>query len=386
MLGVAANEIYLMNTLPLKLHFTFHHAALLLLLIIILFTKTPSPATAQIPNAMSPPPPNTLNTLKFDKSMAIVLVILIIVFFILGFLSVYTRRCTEQRIRGRLDLSIPIAGGHRRHRGLDSEIIQTFPTFVYSTVKNLKIGRATLECVVCLNEFQDDETLRLIPKCSHVFHSECIDAWLVNHSTCPVCRANLVPKPGDTSFVSILIPDPNISDSDDSTRPEIRVANNDTSNNNNVISSATTSPKVNYSVTPNRTRPIRSRSTGFKIGNWFQRSHSTGHSLVQAGENYERFTLRLPEELRNRLVSSTLSRTTSCGVVFTREGSGRRGYRTRSVGRNYEWFNRPDRRGFSWTPPFMGRAGSSRSKKVTVESNKAMDDVGERSSDHLFAG
>lgn len=370
-----------MNTLPLKLHFIFHHGLLLLLLIIILFTQTPSPATAQITNPLSPPPSNSLNTLKFDKSMAIVLVILILVFFILGFLSVYTRRCTEQRIRGRLNLSIPIASGNRRHRGLDSEIIQTFPTFVYSTVKGLKIGRATLECVVCLNEFQDDETLRLIPKCSHVFHSECIDAWLFNHSTCPVCRANLVPKPGDTSFVSILIPDPNISDSDDSTRPEIHVA----TPTSNVISSATnSSPKVNYSVTPNR--PIRSRSTGFKIGNWFQRSHSTGHSLVQAGENYERFTLRLPEEVRNRLVSSTLSRTTSCGVVFAREGSGRRGYRTRSVGRSYEWFNRPDRRGFSWTPPFMGRAGSSRSKKVTVESNKAVDDVGERSSDHLFAG
>lgn len=373
-----------MNTLPLNFHFNSNYALLYLLLLLFILLS-PQPSTAQIPNSLPPPPPpDKITTLKFDKSMAIVLIILIGVFLILGFLSVYTRQCAEQRMRGRFDLSIPIAGSHRRHRGLETEIIETFPTFVYSTVKGLKIGRAALECAVCLNEFQDDETLRLIPNCSHVFHSQCVDAWLVNHSTCPVCRANLIPRPGDTSFASIQILDSSLSDSDDPTRispirgPGI------------AVTSRSPSPKVNYSVTPNRARPVRSSSTGFKIGNWvpFARSHSTGHSLVQEGENHERFTLRLPEEVRNRLVGSTPSRVTSCGVTFTREGSGRRGYRTRSVGssgnaRSYDWFNRPDRRGFSWTPPFMGRTGSSWSKN---KSPGKMDDVGERSSDRLFEG
>jgi len=373
-----------MNTLPLNFHFNSNHALpyLFLLLFILL---SPPPSTAQIPNSLPPPPPpDKITTLKFDKSMAIVLIILIGVFLILGFLSVYTRQCAEQRMRGRFDLSIPIAGSHRRHRGLETEIIETFPTFVYSTVKGLKIGRATLECAVCLNEFQDDETLRLIPNCSHVFHSQCVDAWLVNHSTCPVCRANLIPKPGDTSFTSIQILDSSLSDSDDPTRISPNRGPG------NALTSRSPSPKVNYSVTPNRARPVRSSSTGFKIGNWvpFPRSHSTGHSLVQEGENHERFTLRLPEEVRNRLVGSTPSRVTSCGVSFTGEGSGRRGYRTRSVGssanaRSYDWFNRPDRRGFSWTPPFMGRTGSSWSKN---KSPGKMDDVGERSSDRLFEG
>ncbi|MED6130708.1 hypothetical protein PIB30_003286 [Stylosanthes scabra] len=39
---------------------------------------------------------------------------------------------------------------------------------------------------MCPNEFNDDETLHLIPKCSHMFHSDCIDAWLANHSTYPI--------------------------------------------------------------------------------------------------------------------------------------------------------------------------------------------------------
>ncbi|KAH1110281.1 E3 ubiquitin-protein ligase ATL6 [Glycine max] len=52
-----------------------------------------------------------------------------------------------------------------------------------------KLGKGTLECAVCLNEFEDTETLRLIPKCDLVFHPECIDEWLPSHTTCPVCRA-----------------------------------------------------------------------------------------------------------------------------------------------------------------------------------------------------
>ncbi|KAK7351206.1 hypothetical protein VNO77_10486 [Canavalia gladiata] len=379
-----------MTTLTLNPHSNFHHAlpSILLLLYFFLLIQSPPPATAQLPNTLSPPPPDRFSRLKFDKSMAIVLVILVVVFFILGFLSVYTRQCAERRMRGRFDLTIPIVGSHRRQRGLDREIIETFPTFVYSTVKGLKIGRATLECAVCLNEFEDDETLRLIPKCSHVFHPECIDAWLTSHSTCPVCRANLVPKPGDPSSVAIQIPDTDEPDPDEQTRTETQVEADDANyyNRTGEGMTVTDSPKVNNLI--NQNRPPRSRSTGFRIAGWFPRSHSTGHLLVQPGENCERFTLRLPEEVRNQLVSSTLSRTKSCGlsvsVTFTPESSVRRGYRTRSVGsstasaRGYERF---DRRGFSWTPPFM-RAGSTASNKSPITKGE----VGERSSDRLFGG
>ncbi|CAN1345765.1 Putative RING-H2 finger protein ATL36 [Linum perenne] len=72
--------------------------------------------------------------------------------------------------------------------------------FLYSSVKGLKIGKGGLECAVCISEFEDAETLRLIPACSHVFHIDCIDSWLVSHVTCPVCRADLtLPRPDPTT-------------------------------------------------------------------------------------------------------------------------------------------------------------------------------------------
>ncbi|KAG5228698.1 E3 ubiquitin-protein ligase [Salix suchowensis] len=48
------------------------------------------------------------------------------------------------------------------------------------------------DCSVCLSEFEEDESLRLLPKCSHAFHVPCIDTWLRSHSNCPLCRANIV--------------------------------------------------------------------------------------------------------------------------------------------------------------------------------------------------
>ncbi|KAL9667079.1 hypothetical protein QQ045_001426 [Rhodiola kirilowii] len=75
--------------------------------------------------------------------------------------------------------------------GLDVQIIQTFPTFKYSAVKDLRKGEIELECAICLSEFLDDDFLRLLTVCNHVFHQECVDLWLESHKTCPVCRTAL---------------------------------------------------------------------------------------------------------------------------------------------------------------------------------------------------
>lgn len=49
------------------------------------------------------------------------------------------------------------------------------------------------DCAVCLAEFQEGDELRVLPKCSHAFHVPCIDTWLSSHTTCPLCRASIMP-------------------------------------------------------------------------------------------------------------------------------------------------------------------------------------------------
>jgi hypothetical protein len=51
-----------------------------------------------------------------------------------------------------------------------------------------------LECSVCLGELRPGDTLRQLPNCVHSFHRSCIDLWLLQSATCPLCKAE-VPRP-----------------------------------------------------------------------------------------------------------------------------------------------------------------------------------------------
>lgn len=244
-------------------------------------------------------------------------------------------------------------------------------------MKEHKIGKSALECAVCLNEFEDDETLRLIPKCDHVFHPECIDAWLASHSTCPVCRANLSPQLTETVH---RVDDSNAVVNSDTDGGDIEAQSNDVVSETN-LPTMTPSPvqiqtESEFNTTTankalNRTRTRGSRSNRFR---WlFPRSHSTGHSLVQPGEDTERFTLRLPVEIRKQVVNRKLNRATSM-VVLARQSSSMRGYRFgsgegSSRGKYYRRLERLDRTSKSdrWvlsiTPPFFTRMSSMKTPR-----------------------
>lgn len=42
-----------------------------------------------------------------------------------------------------------------------------------------------------LSIFQDNEKVKVLIECQHVYHSRCLDLWLSSHSSCPLCRASL---------------------------------------------------------------------------------------------------------------------------------------------------------------------------------------------------
>lgn len=48
-----------------------------------------------------------------------------------------------------------------------------------------------LICMVCLEEKEVGQTLRTLP-CLHDFHKECVDEWLLQNATCPVCKLDVL--------------------------------------------------------------------------------------------------------------------------------------------------------------------------------------------------
>lgn len=56
--------------------------------------------------------------------------------------------------------------------------------------ENMNGREEDLTCSVCLEQVADGELVRSLP-CLHRFHSNCIDQWLRQQATCPVCKFRL---------------------------------------------------------------------------------------------------------------------------------------------------------------------------------------------------
>jgi hypothetical protein len=47
-------------------------------------------------------------------------------------------------------------------------------------------------CSICLEDFEEGETLRLLP-CKHAYHLECVEPWLCSQqASCPLCKADVL--------------------------------------------------------------------------------------------------------------------------------------------------------------------------------------------------
>ncbi|CAH8334573.1 unnamed protein product [Eruca vesicaria subsp. sativa] len=60
--------------------------------------------------------------------------------------------------------------------------------FELSSLPIILFRQDGLECAICLSDLVKGDKARLLPKCQHSFHVECIDMWFQSHSTCPICR------------------------------------------------------------------------------------------------------------------------------------------------------------------------------------------------------
>jgi hypothetical protein len=70
---------------------------------------------------------------------------------------------------------------------VNPDALEKIPKSKYMELDD-KIKSMNISCTVCQDEFNDEDTVRVLP-CEHIYHPDCIDDWLKLHSyKCPCCR------------------------------------------------------------------------------------------------------------------------------------------------------------------------------------------------------
>ncbi|XP_078148585.1 E3 ubiquitin-protein ligase ATL31-like [Carex rostrata] len=253
-------------------------------------------------------------------------------------------------------------------RGLDGAVLESFPIMVYSEVKERKIGKGSLECAVCLCDFEDDDNIRLLPKCSHMFHPDCIDEWLLSHVTCPVCRCILTCDPNqqseqteggvESSSLTQVDETHNPSNQPDSSVVVIDVDEHEDETRRK-------QEAIELERIGSQKRALRAKSVQQQPK--FPHSHSTGHSLTTSPPpaavrtdigSVDKLTPRLPNHIKKEIiVSGQLKRARSLHTFPGQgEASSRQVYREGSIqmGRSVQ-LGRSDR----W-PSFITRTFSTK--------------------------
>ena len=89
------------------------------------------------------------------------------------------------------------SGIHRCWRECSQHLRNTRQTQVALNIHTHLITEESLskslltECPICLETYQTNENVVNLP-CNHIFHVSCIKDWFAEHTTCPVCRDNLM--------------------------------------------------------------------------------------------------------------------------------------------------------------------------------------------------
>lgn len=137
--------------------------------------------------ALGSPVPSFTTNSPFDSSLALTILVLLTALFFMVFFSLYIRRFST------VTSSNDSVSGHRqsplqfhtdKRAGVDASAVRSLPVVLYGGDSKI-----WTECSICLSEFEERETVKVIPYCRHGFHPVCIDTWLSSHVSCPLCRS-----------------------------------------------------------------------------------------------------------------------------------------------------------------------------------------------------
>ncbi|GLJ39040.1 hypothetical protein SUGI_0795870 [Cryptomeria japonica] len=132
-----------------------------------------------------------MNEARIDSDLVVILAALLCALICalgLNTLLKCALRCTRRMVfESSDDVGVRLA-----NTGLKKAAMKALPVIVYTTPSEFPgVGS---DCPICLAEFVDGDKVRVLPKCNHGFHVECIDRWLASHSSCPTCRHCLKKK------------------------------------------------------------------------------------------------------------------------------------------------------------------------------------------------
>ncbi|KAL2324988.1 hypothetical protein Fmac_024046 [Flemingia macrophylla] len=127
-------------------------------------------------------------------------VLLLVSFILLTIVvTLVSYMCTSNipRISSSTAQSVPTGDIHSNHititveppePGLDQSV-QSYPSLQFSKAKLCgSTSSCSSSCSICLVDYKECDSLRVLPSCGHFFHVQCVDPWLRINLTCPVCR------------------------------------------------------------------------------------------------------------------------------------------------------------------------------------------------------
>ena len=135
-------------------------------------------------NTTEPPEqPPTYNQEQTDSVYDTLTIILMFVFvFCIFFRNCFSRRVRIYRMRR---IGVVVA---RREEEIGELDFSNFIKIIPSSERNQNT------CVICLDDFEDDESVTVLPQCHHIYHRECINKWLNVNQICPICRCSIFPN------------------------------------------------------------------------------------------------------------------------------------------------------------------------------------------------
>jgi hypothetical protein len=75
-------------------------------------------------------------------------------------------------------------------------LLEKIPTPIPNSIKNKLIPRKCPpsllkeECCICQEEYTENDKVYILP-CSHAHHKTCLDDWLKEKKSCPICRREI---------------------------------------------------------------------------------------------------------------------------------------------------------------------------------------------------